>query len=99
MNTMHKHPVTGSSGSRENSTPTAGSPRPFRQILRVLGLPTLVAVLTCSGAPGPQTDSPQWSGAAHGKRYLRINEYLFNGVQKATAIAAHREAPVLDARA
>jgi hypothetical protein len=35
----------------------------------------------------PEKPDMKWSGLGHGKRYLRINEYLFNGTQKVTAIA------------
>lgn len=38
----------------------------------------------------------QWSGLGHGKRYLRINEYLFNGVQKVTAIAWQTDTDATD---
>lgn len=34
-------------------------------------------------------DSEGLAGQGHAKRYLRMNEYLFHGTQKATAIAMH----------
>ena len=43
---------------------------------------------TLVGAHGDaDTTDPELSRSGFGKRYLRINEYLFNGTQKVTAIA------------
>jgi hypothetical protein len=59
---------------------------PRKWWLRMGGAATLLGLLTLPvyEIQPPQT---QWSGLGHGKRYLRINEYLFNGTQKVTAIA------------
>jgi hypothetical protein len=44
-------------------------------------------VLTAVATLGAQNVESGWAGLGHGKRYMRINEYLFNGTQKVTAIA------------
>jgi|GEM_PF-4703166 len=47
----------------------------------LLGLPLVFPIYEIQPA------KTQWSALGHAKRYLRINEYLFNGTQKVTAIA------------
>jgi hypothetical protein len=56
---------------------------------------TLCAALTASGAgvafPCGKTAGKNVAIQGHAKRYMRINEYLFHGTQKGTAIAARVE--------
>lgn len=51
----------------------------------------MIAVVTMTPVqPGkPEMPAQDFAGQGHAKRYLRINEYLFHGVQKTTAIALH----------
>ncbi len=56
---------------------------------------TLCVALTASGAgvalSGGKTTGKNVAVQGHAKRYMRINEYLFHGTQKGTAIAARFE--------
>lgn len=54
----------------------------------VLFCAVIAAAASASTAPGPalsQEESLVLQG--HAKRYMRINEYLFHGTQKTTAVA------------
>lgn len=65
----------------------------FPFVRRIGGALALVGLLIGS-APQVTGENTQWSGLGHSKRYLRINEYLFNGTQKVTAIAWRVEAEI-----
>lgn len=52
---------------------------------------TLCAALTAAGGvalSGGKATGKNVAVQGHAKRYMRINEYLFHGTQKGTAIAA-----------
>lgn len=60
--------------------------------MRLMSL-TLCAALTTSGAvvAGSGDTANDVAIQGHAKRYMRINEYLFHGTQKGTAIVSRVE--------
>lgn len=81
------NPASSQSTSIHSKRPVGVNGR-TKKAIALFGTALMVAVATTIAV---QRHAPSESIAAqgHAKRYLRINEYLFHGVQKKTAIAFH----------
>jgi|SRR5690606_37624628 len=94
--TAHRHTARVRAITNTNTTGTIHQhqkrgPRRWSAVL----LGAVIAVASASASPVGDSDGESLAVQGHAKRYMRINEYLFHGTQKTTAIAqridsAHR---------
>lgn len=88
--TAHRHTTSIRKTTDTTGTPHQNRKRGQRKWSAAL-LGAMIAAAWVPAAPAGHKGADSVALQGHAKRYMRINEYLFHGTQKTTAIAQHLE--------